>query len=115
MNDTIGHDRTLFRALVDRIAATEPEIRTVAMFGCPAVFVGRRMAFCVYGNAIGAKLPADRVRSLIDTGQATPFRPYGKPPMREWLQLLPAPDQLDAVLPILTEAIAFARVNERPE
>ena len=45
----------LVRAL--SVAAT-PDLREGRMFGCPAVYVGRRMAACVLGSEVGLRLHA---------------------------------------------------------
>ena len=42
------------------------------------------MFACVYGDQVGLKLPAARVEELLRSGYV-PFRPIGKPPMREWV------------------------------
>jgi len=57
------------------------------MFGYPAFFVGKRMFACAYGQGVGVKLPADRVRGLLKRADVLPFRPHGKAPMREWVQI----------------------------
>jgi hypothetical protein len=107
--DALIHDRALFQALVAEIRPTEPEIRTGAMFGCPAVFAGGRMAFCVYRDTVGVRLPAADAASLIAAGEATAFRPYNKPAMKEWVAIRMAPDDAARIVPVLTGAIAYAR------
>ncbi len=57
------------------------------MFGHAALFAGRRLAACAYGEGIGVKLPAERVAALIAGGRATPFQPYGRARMRAWAYL----------------------------
>jgi hypothetical protein len=83
----IEHDKALFQSLLAAARAISPEIRAGQMFGCPAIYVGRRMVACVYGRAIGLKVPARLARENLDSGRATAFRPYGKPAMREWIQI----------------------------
>lgn len=106
--DKIVHDRALFDAVIARLAPSEPDMRAGAMFGSPAIFVGRRMAFCVFGRALGVKLPEARTKALIAAG-AVAFRPYGKVPMREWIAIEPEKGGIEAALPLLAEAIAYAR------
>ena len=60
------HDRALFDALVAHMRVTEPELRIGSMFGCPAAFLGRRLAFCVFGAAVGVKVPAVEAARLIE-------------------------------------------------
>jgi hypothetical protein len=104
-----AHDRALFDALVVQMRTTEPGIRIGSMFGCPAVFIGRRMAFCVYGSAVGAKIPEAEAARLIASGEATAFRPYGRPPMKEWIELQAKPCDSVTLAPILTLALSYAR------
>ena len=109
MHHKPAHDRTLLDTLVTHMRAVEPGIRIGAMFGCPAVFVGRRMAFCVYGEGIGAKLPQAEAARLIASGQATAFRPFGRPAMKEWVELRAEPGEALQMAPILTLAVRYAR------
>ncbi len=82
-DDKPVHDRTLFDALVARMRPIEPAMRVGTMFGSPAVYLGRRMAFCVFGAEIGVKLPEAEAARLIASGSASAFRPYGRAPMKE--------------------------------
>jgi hypothetical protein len=109
VRQTPAHDRALFDAVVAQMRTTEPGIRIGSMFGCPAVFVGRRMAFCVYGSAIGAKIPEAEAARLIASGEATAFRPNGRPPMKEWIELRATPGDSVTPAPILTLALRYAR------
>lgn len=83
------------------------------MFGHPALYVGRRLAVCAYGSGLGLKLPAERVGELIETGAAVPFRPYGKPPMREWAYWPVARgDDVDDLAELIAEALEFAQTAQ---
>ncbi|WP_374330748.1 hypothetical protein [Aestuariivirga sp.] len=106
----IPHDRTLFESLLAEAQRRNPDVRSGAMFGSPALFLGRRMVGCVFGANIGLKLPAAAVASAIAAGSASAFRPYGKPAMREWLEI--PGTSLFANLALLDLAIQFA---ERPQ
>lgn len=112
MASRVVHDRDLFEALLGRVRATEPEVRGGAMFGSPAAFAGSRMAFCVFERSVGLKLPEARARELIAAGEAVPFQPFGKAPMREWIQMTPRGDGATLV-PFLREAVAFALSNPK--
>jgi hypothetical protein len=105
------HDRQLFQSLLAEARQLDPSIRTGQMFGCPAVFLGRRMVACVYGNSIGAKVPAPVASDSLDAGRATVFRPYGKPAMREWIQIDGGAAALRRRLDLLAAAIEFAASN----
>jgi hypothetical protein len=79
------------------------------MFGYPALYAGRRLAVCAYGSGLGLKLPAERVRELIDTGPAVHFQPYGKAPMREWVHLPAATsNDVEDLTDVIAEALEFA-------
>lgn len=102
-----AHDRTLFETLLAEARLRNPEVRSGAMFGSPALFLGRRMVGCVFGANIGLKLPAAAVESAIAAGSASAFRPYGKPAMREWLEI--PGTSLSANLTLLDLALHFAK------
>jgi len=97
------------RALVERLVAilsTETDgLRTGTMFGWSAAYAGRKLSFCVRASIVGMKLPAAQVQRLIAVGEAAPFRPYGKPPMREWVEVTVDPDDLSGLLPLLRQSV----------
>lgn len=109
LRDVPIHDGALFDTLVAHMRMTEPELRIGSMFGCPAAFLGRRLAFCVFGAAIGVKVPAIEAAWLIESGTATAFRPYGRPPMREWIASQARPDDVPRLGSILASALRYAR------
>ncbi len=57
------------------------------MFGFPAFYTAGKLFACVYGDGVGLKLPQDSARKLEGEPGITPFQPYGKPKMREWIQI----------------------------
>jgi len=83
------------------------------MFGCPAAYIGRRMAFCVYGDAIGAKLPQTQAADWIARGAAIAFRPDGRPALKEWIQLRVAANPLTDIESALEQALDYARQLDR--
>lgn len=85
------------------------------MFGHPALYTGRRLAACAYGNGLAVKLPADRVEKLLSSGRAATFEPYGKSPMAEWAHL-PATSRQQVAdhTELITEALAFTRDPDGP-
>jgi len=105
----IDHDRKLFEIVLQQMLPLAPSLRAGAMFGCPAAFVDGRLAFCVFGAAVGMKLPERRAQELLQLGKATAFRPFGRPPMRRWVQVLPAREDVADFVPLLVEAVAYAR------
>jgi hypothetical protein len=102
-------DDPLFTALLAQARLCNPEARAGAMFGSPAVFVGRKMAACVLDGKIGLRVPAALAAASLSEGRAAPFRPYGKAPMREWIEI--DGDALIEQGDLLAEAIAFAGKN----
>lgn len=96
----------LFDAFLAEAQLRHPEVQRGSMFGSPAVFLGRRMIGCVFGPNIGLKVPAEVAAQAIASQSATPFRPYGKAAMREWIEIEgPA---LARHLNLIEQAIAFA-------
>ena len=69
------------------LLAVYPEVREGRMFGLPAWFVGRRMFACVHGEGVGLKLPEAEATALLKRTNVVRFQPYGKAPMREWVQI----------------------------
>ena len=108
------HDRGLFEVAFAQVEALDPAVREGTMFGCPATFVGAQMAFCVYGSGIGVKLPAPRAAMLVDAGRAIAFQPYGRAPMREWVEIRITRDRVAEIANVLIEAIEYARRGAAP-
>ena len=75
----------LVLAAVESATAHEPRVSRRRMFGCPAFFIAGRMFACVVGDEVGLKLPFERVEALLAGGRYVPFRPLGKPAMRQWV------------------------------
>jgi hypothetical protein len=108
------HDRGLFDVAFAQVRDRDPSVHEGAMFGCPAAFVGAHMAFCVYGSGIGIKLPAERAAELVQAGRAFAFQPYGRSPMREWVEIRITRDRIAEIDGVLIEAIEYARQNVVP-
>ncbi len=68
-----------------RLLADRPEITQGKMFGFPAFYTAGKLFACVYGDGVGLKLPQEMVRGLEGRPGITPFHPYRKPKMREWI------------------------------
>jgi hypothetical protein len=103
------HNRALCETLLAEMRGVAPDLRSGSMFGCPAAYIGKRMAFCVYGDVVGVKLPAAAAAQLMASGRAAAFRPYGRVPMKEWVELRATDATSAAAAPILAVAIAYAR------
>jgi TfoX/Sxy family transcriptional regulator of competence genes len=74
-------------AAVQTLLANIADVREGSMFGYPAFYVGRRLFACLYEGGVGLKVPERLATYLVQRGHAIPFRPYGKPKMREWIQI----------------------------
>ena len=68
-----------------RLLAERPEVTQGKMFGFPAFYTAGKLIACVYGEGVGLKLSEAVIRTLDDKPGVTPFRPYGKPKMKEWI------------------------------
>jgi hypothetical protein len=66
----------------------KPHVRAGKMFGFPAYYAGKKLCICLYEGGVGLKLPEQSAAKLLETDSNTfPFRPLGKPKMREWVQI----------------------------
>ncbi|MBX3196210.1 MAG: hypothetical protein R2715_25225 [Ilumatobacteraceae bacterium] len=110
-DQTTTHDQALFEQLEMRAEAVDRAVRRGVMFGSPAVFVGQKMAACVYGSSIALRVPEEIARLSVDTGRVTRFQPPGRAPMREWVQIPGSTQSLDDNSDLLVAAIFYARAN----
>lgn len=105
------HDTVLFEAVFAHAAALDPEVRRGRMFGCPAVYRGRRMALCVFGGEIALRVPQAVATAAVEAGRAHPFQPYGRSRMREWIALEGGIPALERSADLAAAALRFARGN----
>jgi hypothetical protein len=105
------HDMALFDELRRLALASAPDLREGGMFGCPALYVGRKLACCVMGKEIGLRVPQRIADGARTSGRARAFTPYGKRPMREWIALDLSPPNLHRADDLIREAVGFARKN----
>jgi len=73
--------------ILSRVLSQRPDVVPGMMFGFPAFYTAGKLFACVYGEGVGLKLPQDRVRQLEGKPGITPFQPYGKSRMREWIHI----------------------------
>lgn len=104
------HDTALYEALIALCANGPPAIRQGQMFGCPALYVGRKLALCVYEDRIGMRVPEAVATREKSTKRAGTFTPYGKKPMREWIAVTAAED-LAEFQDLFEAALRFAEEN----
>lgn len=105
------HNMPLFERLLSLSEALSSEARAGRMFGCPAVFVGRRLAACVYQQEVALRVPAELAEAARSTRRARSFTPYGKHPMREWIALDVSVQDIPMATDLLEAAIRFAERN----
>ena len=105
------HDRGLFDVAFAHVRDLDASVHEGSMFGCPAAFVGAHMAFCVYGSGIGIKLPPERAAALVHKGRAFAFQPYGRAPMREWVEIRITRDRIGEIASVLVESVEYAQLD----
>jgi hypothetical protein len=102
------HDADLFAALAALAEMLRPGVRRGAMFGCPAIFCGKKMAVCVYGAAVALKIPEALALKTKAEGRAVAFQPYGRPTMREWIEVTPEDRDLAPFQDLIAAALDYA-------
>ena len=75
------------KEILDTLLLLIPGVRAGKMFGYPAWFVGRKLFACVYEEGVGIKVPEELAKELLSRPDVIPFRPMGKPKMRNWVQI----------------------------
>ena len=76
------------KVVLDNLLLDHPNLRSGKMFGFPAYYAGKKLCICLYEEGVGVKLPEkSAVRLLEEDGNISPFQPFGKPRMREWIQI----------------------------
>ena len=75
------------KAVLDSFLLNHRDVVEGKMFGHPAYYVNKKLFACVYGDAVGVKVPEELANQLLSRPHITPFQPLGKPRMREWIQI----------------------------
>ncbi len=100
------------KAILDDFFSKNDDVRAGQMFGYPAYYVGRSMFACLYEGVVGLKLPETMANEAREKKEITYFQPYGKPKMREWVQLdFDSEGDLDRQKILLDAAIAYAQTR----
>ena len=97
------------KVVLDQLLLGLPMVREGKMFGLPAYYAGKKLAICLYEQGVGMKLPETTVKRLLSEDEnAIPFQPYGKPKMREWVQInCTDSNEYRQYLPIFQESIDY--------
>jgi hypothetical protein len=97
------------KAVLDDLLLGLPHVRAGKMFGFPAYYVGKKLCICLYEQGVGIKLPEKSVTKLLETNKnVIPFRPLGKPKMREWVQInLVRSKDYKKYMPVFEESIRY--------
>jgi len=80
------------------------------MFGVPAFFVAGRVFACVWGDGVGLRLPTETAQTVVGLRGLKSFTPFGRSPMRGWIQrdCADAPE-LKATRELCEAACAYVR------
>jgi hypothetical protein len=76
------------KRVLDDLLLDHPLVKPGKMFGFPAYYVGKKLCICLYEQGVGVKLPEQSAAMLLQADHnVVPFQPFGKPKMREWIQI----------------------------
>ena len=76
------------KAVLDNLLLGCAQVRPGKMFGFPAYYAGKKLCICLYEQGVGVKLPEQSAAKLLEADRnVVPFRPMGRPKMREWIQI----------------------------
>ncbi len=97
------------KAVLDELLLRHPHVRPGKIFGFPAYYTGGKLCICLYEQGVGVKLPELSAAKLLATdGNIVPFRPMGKPKMREWVQInLSRPEDYRQYESVFEESIGY--------
>jgi hypothetical protein len=103
------------KAVLDCLLLGRFRVVAGKMFGYPAYYINRKLFACIYGKGVGVKIPAELAKELLSRQRVVPFQPWGKPQMREWVQInRPTAADYQNDIDIFRASIEFVRqLNNR--
>jgi hypothetical protein len=75
------------KAVLDDLLLTLPGVSAGVVFGLPCYKVSTGVFATLYDDGVGIKLPAARVRELLEKPDFVPFQPFGRNRGKEFVQL----------------------------
>lgn len=76
------------KAALDALLLKLPGVSAGEVTGLPAYFVSDRMFACIYGGAVGIRVPVSTATELqFARDNVAPFQPKGRSSTREWVQI----------------------------
>jgi len=83
---TVGYNAA-HKEVLDSLLLKIPLVKSGKMFGYPAYYVGGKLFACVYGDAVGIKVPEVLAATLLHRDGITYFQPLGRRKMKEWIEV----------------------------
>jgi hypothetical protein len=105
------------KTVLDDLLLGCPHVRPGKMFGFPAYYAGKKLSICLYEQGVGVKLPAQSAAKLLEADpNVVPFRPMGRPKMREWVQInLSRSEGYREYKPVFDESIRHVMAQQEKE
>jgi hypothetical protein len=102
------------KTVLDDLLLGNSQVRAGKMFGFPAYYVGKKLCICLYEQGVGVKIPAGSAKKLLETDpNVVSFMPFGKPKMREWIQInLSRSEDYRQYLDVFDESIRYLLVQQ---
>jgi len=99
-----------------KLLSSHPFVRPGKMFGFPAYYAGKKLCICLYEQGVGVKLPESSAAKLLKTDpNVVPFQPFGKPKMREWVQInLSDSKHYEQYQAVFEESIHYVLAQQKP-
>jgi len=105
------------KTVLDDLLLGHPQVRSGKMFGFPAYYAGKKLCICLYEQGVGVKLPEKSAEKLLAADRnVIPFRPLGKPQMREWIQInLSRSEEYRKYKAVFAESIRYLLSQQKEE